>query len=484
MTVSVEQLSERHFSQRARIALDNQQLRENLRGATDWLRTNRRASFGDDESIETLRDLGNSIRRRVLSRLPELLETLEANLTRNGIQVHWAEDGDQANAIVHGLLAARNAKTVVKGKSMVTEEIELNQYLEKRGIECIESDMGEYIIQLADETPSHIIVPAVHKNKQEIARLFHEKIEGVDYTEDVDQLIGIGRRELRKKLATADAGISGVNFAVAETGTLCLVENEGNGRMCTTVPDIHIAVTGIEKVAEKLTDVVPLLALLTRSATGQDITTYFNMISSPRKEGEKDGPSEVHLVLLDNGRSSIYRHPVMQPTLNCIRCGACMNHCPVYARIGGHAYGSTYPGPIGQIVTPQLRGLERGGELLNACSLNGACGEVCPVRIPIPNIIRALRHEAVSKKPATDAEPGVRGRGSQRHTMEALIWKGWQWGHQWPFLYRSGSWFATRLRGLMPKRMGAWTQVRSTPVLAGQTLHELVAKKRGQDAGS
>lgn len=473
MTVSVEQLSERHFSQRARIALQNQQLRENLRGATTWLRTNRKAAFDDADALAALRDLGSGIRKRALSQLPQLLETLETNCTSNGIHVHWAEDGEQANQLIHEVLAARDVKTVVKGKSMVTEEIELNHYLGERGIECIESDMGEYIIQIAKETPSHIIVPAVHKNKKEIATLFHDKIEGVEYTEDVDALIGTGRRILREKYLTADAGISGVNFAVAETGTLCLVENEGNGRMCTTVPDLHIAVTGIEKVVEKLSDVAPLLSLLTRSATGQAISTYFNMISSPRREGEKDGPREVHLVLVDNGRSSIYRNPVMQPTLNCIRCGACMNHCPVYALLGGHAYGSTYPGPIGQIVTPQLRGLEQSGELLNACSLNGACGEVCPVRIPIPKIIRALRHEAVSKEPESEAVGAVRGRGSQRHTLEALTWKVWRLGHQYPLLYRLGTRLATRARGLLPKRLGAWTRVRTMPRLADKTLHEL-----------
>ncbi len=484
MSVSLEQLGEKHFAQRARLALQNQQLRQNLRGATDWLRTNRKEAFDDADALEALRDLGSGIRKRALSRLPELLETLEQNCSNNGIQVHWAEDAEQANQLIYEVLTEHNVKTVVKGKSMVTEEIELNHYLDARGIECIESDMGEYIIQLAEETPSHIIVPAVHKNKKEIAELFHEKIEGVEYTEDVDTLIGIGRRILREKYVTAGAGVSGVNFAVAETGTLCLVENEGNGRMCTTAPDLHIAVTGIEKVVEKLTDVAPLLSLLTRSATGQAISTYFNMISSPRRDGEKDGPKEVHLVLVDNGRSSIYRNPIMQPTLNCIRCGACMNHCPVYALIGGHAYGSTYPGPIGQIVTPQLNGLEKSGELLKACSLNGACGEVCPVRIPIPKIIRALRHEAVSKEADSDTSPAVRGRGSQRYWLEALIWKGWQVGHQYPFLYRLGSRVATRLRGLMPKHIGAWTSMRSAPRLADKTLHELVKNRQAQNGGS
>ena len=225
------------------------------------------------------------------------------------------------------------------------------------GIEAFETDMGEYIVELAGEKPSHIIMPAIHKTKQEIAKLFAEKIPGVDYTEDVDELIRIGRQVLRRKFAEADIGLSGVNFAVAETGTLCLVENEGNGRMCTTVPEVHIAVTGIEKVVEKLEHVPPLYSLLTRSATGQSITTYFNMISRPRQPGEKDGPDEVHLILLDNGRSQAYADEQLRATLQCIRCGACMNHCPVYARIGGHAYGTTYPGPIGAIVSPHMLGL-------------------------------------------------------------------------------------------------------------------------------
>ena len=239
---------------------------------------------------------------------------------------------------------------------MVSEEVGFNHAMEAAGIEAFESDMGEYIVQLAGETPSHIIMPAIHKTKQEIAALFAAKIPGADYTEDVDALIKIGRQVLRRKFAEADIGLSGVNFAVAETGTLCLVENEGNGRMCTTVPRVHIAVTGIEKVVEKLEHVPPLYSLLTRSATGQAVTTYFNLISRPRQPGEKDGPEEVHLILLDNGRTQAYADEQLRATLQCIRCGACMNHCPVYARIGGHAYGTTYPGPIGAIISPHMLG--------------------------------------------------------------------------------------------------------------------------------
>ena len=266
---------------------------------------------------------------------------------------------------------------------MVSEECHLNDYLAKHDIEALESDLGEYIVQIDGETPSHIIMPAIHKNKKEIAELFAEK-SGVEYTEDVDTLTAIARKVLRSKFETAAVGISGVNFAVAETGTLCLVENEGNGRMTTTVPPVHIAITGIEKVVPSLSDVAPLYSVLTRSATGQHATTYFNMISSPRREGERDGPQEVHLVLLDNGRSKIYQDERMQDTLKCIRCGACMNHCPVYTRIGGHAYGTVYPGPIGQILNPQQYGIDQQGEMLSACSLTA------PVAKPAPFAFRFL----------------------------------------------------------------------------------------------
>ncbi|WP_286720328.1 LUD domain-containing protein [Thalassolituus sp. UBA2009] len=312
----------------------------------------------------------------------------------------------------------------------------------------------------------------------------------VPYTEDVDELIGNARAILRDKFMRADAGISGVNMAVANSGTLCLVENEGNGRMTTTMPKLHIAVTGIEKVVEDFSHVPELLTLLTRSATGQKISTYFNMISGPKKAGELDGPEQVHLVLVDNGRSRIFSHPVLKPTLQCIRCGACMNHCPVYARVGGHAYGSTYPGPIGQVVTPQIAGLEKHGDMLSACSLNGACGEACPVRIPLPELIRELRAEAVSPQ-FTDAAAvsnatavqEVLGRGAKRTLGESLIWRGWALTHRFAPLYRIMTTAMTRGRGLFRSKAAAallspWTDSRSTPQPARRSLHEL-AKARG-----
>ena len=393
------------FRARSKAVVDNPFLRQSFRGAMDFLMTKRAGLFPDAEELESLRTLGEQIRQYNLGKLPELLVRLEENLTRNGIQVHWAETPDEANEIILGICKQRSAKLMVKGKSMVSEEIELNHAAEAAGIGALESDMGEYIVQLAGEKPSHIIMPAIHKTKEEIAKLFHDNVPGVEYTDNVDALIQIGRQVLREKFLEADIGLSGVNFAIAETGTLCLVENEGNGRMCTTAPPVHIAITGIEKIVEQLSHIPPLLSLLTRSATGQNISTYFNMISSPRKPGEKDGPGEVHLVLLDNGRSQAYADEQLRKTLQCIRCGACMNHCPVYTRIGGHAYGTTYPGPIGKIISPHMLGLEATATMATASSLCGACGEVCPVKIPIPELLMRLREEAFS---APHANPVIR----------------------------------------------------------------------------
>ncbi|MFW5825224.1 MAG: LutB/LldF family L-lactate oxidation iron-sulfur protein, partial [Marinobacter sp.] len=419
--------------------------------------------------------LGASIRQNALAQLPDLLEQLETRLTENGVRVHWALDGEEACRIVTGICKARNARSVIKGKSMVSEEMHLNAHLDRQGIEALESDLGEYIVQLAKETPSHIIMPAIHKNTGEISELMHEKT-GTEPSTDVNYLTASARQQLREKFLAADVGISGVNFAVAETGTLCLVENEGNGRMTTTVPPCHIAVTGIEKVVPTLQDMSALLALLTRSATGQHITTYVNMISGPRRPEELDGPEEVHLVLVDNGRSGIYQDDELVDTLRCIRCGACMNHCPVYTRVGGHAYGTTYPGPIGKILMPHLVGLDEGRHLPTASSLCGACGEVCPVRIPIPDLLVRLRQESVDGDRLHPAV--VAGHGAKRHWAEALVWKAWRWLHAHPALYRLGTAAAGRLRALQPSRLGPWTRYRSAPELAPRTLHQQVRQHR------
>lgn len=442
-------------------------VRANFRKAMDGLMQRRLDQFPDPVELERIRTQAQAIRANALSKLPELLEQLEANLTANGIQVHWAETPEEANHIVLGIMQKHDAKMLIKGKSMVSEEMGMNHFLEQHGIDCLESDLGEFIIQLAHEPPSHIVAPAIHKSRQDVAKLFNEKFPDIPYTENIDEMTQAARRILRDKFYAAPVGISGVNFAVAETGTLCLVENEGNGRMSTTVPNVHIAVTGIEKVVEKFSDIPPLLSILTRSATGQPITTYFNMISSPRKPGEKDGPEEVHLVLLDNGRSNIYSDPELLATLRCIRCGACMNHCPVYTRIGGHSYGTVYPGPIGTILEPQKAGLDVHGELTQASTLCGACGEVCPVRIPIPTLINRLRYEGVRKDASTTP-----GTGSRRKTSEAAAWKSWSWSASHPSIYNFGMKAASRLRGVLPMNMSAWTTVRSALQLAEKTLHE------------
>ncbi|MBR9987188.1 MAG: iron-sulfur cluster-binding protein [Desulfosarcina sp.] len=451
-------------------ALEDDQLRKNLRKAMDILVDKRRTVFPDSTYLEQLRSAGNAVKRRALKQLPQLLEQLEANCTKNGIQVHWAEDTNEANRIVLDIMQRHDAPAIVKGKSMVSEEMHLNHFLDEQGIEAIETDLGEFIIQLNHETPSHIIVPAIHKNKEEVAAIFHEKIPDTPYTENVEELTAIARRVLRKRFAAAKVGLSGVNFAIAETGTLLLVENEGNGRMCTTVPEVHVAVMGLEKVIEKLADVPPLLRLLTGSATGQTITTYVNMITSPRRPGEKDGPKEVHLVILDNGRSRMLADPELRQTLLCIRCGTCLNHCPVYVRIGGHAYGHVYPGPIGKILTPQMEGLDQAGVLATASSLCGACGEVCPVKIPIPDLIRRLRNESYDQ----DGSAVVEGGGYKKNLAETLVWKGWELANRSPLLNEMG----TRLAGKVGKRMPRvgplkkWTRVRTSPRVAIASLHE------------
>lgn len=464
------------FKARARGVLDDPAQRQNFRGAMDYLQSKRRAQFADEDELQGLRDLGQQIRRHSLAHLPRLLEQLEARLSANGVQVHWAQTPAEANAIALAIAQRAQARRIIKGKSMVSEEIHFNRAMEDAGLEALESDMGEYIVQLAGEAPSHIIMPAIHKTKQEIAALFAREVPGASYTEDVDALIDIGRRVLRSKFAQADIGLSGVNVAVAETGTLCLVENEGNGRMCTSVPRVHIAITGIEKVVEKLEHVPPILSLLTRSATGQSVTTYVNMISGPRRPGEKDGPQEVHLILLDNGRTQAYADEQLRATLQCIRCGACMNHCPVYARVGGHAYGTTYPGPIGAIISPHLLGLESTYPLAFASTLCGACTEVCPVKIPITDLLVRLRNEAQARPDSGEAT--LRGSGAARRLKTSATWSVWAQVYGRLGLYKLASWFMSRGRGLSPSDQGAWTRSRTPLVPAPKRLRDLLKERQ------
>ena len=449
-------------------ALGDPRIAATFKSAMGGLRAKRLALFADAAELARLRATGRAIKARILARLPLLLERLEAACAQNGIIVYWAETADEANRIVLDILNAHGATTVVKGKSMVSEEMGLNAFLEARGIETLETDLGEYIIQLAKEPPSHILAPAIHKTRPQVAALFHEFIPGAPPDGTVEELNSLARRTLREKFRTAHAGISGVNFAVAETGTLVLVENEGNGRMCTNVPPLHIALMGIEKVVESLGDLPPLLRLLTGSATGQLLSTYINFISGPRRADEKDGPRAVHLVLLDNGRSRMRADPELARALGCIRCGACLNNCPVYVRVGGHAYGSVYPGPIGSVLTPQMEGLEHKGDLAGASSLCGACEEVCPVRIPLAGLLRRLRNEG-------QAAPGrgvVKGCGCKRTVWERLAWKAWVLLETRPALKDALLRLHAALGGRLPNLgpLKAWTSVRTAPRLAAKSL--------------
>ncbi|MBO4122335.1 iron-sulfur cluster-binding protein [Cupriavidus gilardii] len=466
------------FKARARAALDDAKLRSSFRGAMDFLQNKRAIQFPDGDELQALRDLGEAVRQHALAHLPELLEQLEAKLTEAGVQVHWAQTPDEANAIIAAIAERHGARSVIKGKSMASEEIALNHYLADRGIRSLESDMGEYIVQLAGEGPSHIVMPAIHKTRGDIGALFEQHIPDTPYTEDVDTLIQAGRRALRQAFVDADIGLSGVNFAAADTGTLWLVENEGNGRLSTTVPRVHIAIMGIEKVVASLDHIVPLATLLTRSATGQAITTYFNLITGPRRAGELDGPREMHVVLLDNGRTQAYADTQLRATLQCIRCGACMNHCPVYTRIGGHAYGTTYPGPIGKIISPHLLGLDATADLPTASSLCGACGEVCPVRIPIPQLLIRLRTEA-NRDPDEAVPHPLRGQGARYSRGEQLIWRFWRGAFAHPRLYRLFRWAATRLRAFTPARQMGWTDHREPLRPAPRSLADLL-RERGQ----
>src|SRR5687767_3994847 len=339
---------------------------------------------------EELRQIGSDIRQHTIENMDVYLTRLEEKVKSAGGHVHWAETAEDANRIVLQIAKEHNVKTVVKSKSMATEEIGLNHFLEAAGIEAIETDLGEYIIQLAGTGPSHIIVPAVHLKKEEVADIFSEKLD-LQAPSDPVELARIAREVLREKFLHAEMGISGGNFLVAETGTLVLVTNEGNGRMVTGMPDLHVAVVGIDKVVPDWESLTVFLKLLARSATGQKLSTYTQFITGPRRTEREFGPQEFHLVLLDNGRSRILKDPVGRDVLKCIRCGACANVCPVYKNVGGFAYGSFISGPIGAILSPQMLGTQTARELPYASTLCGACKDVCPVKIPIPTILRHLR---------------------------------------------------------------------------------------------
>jgi L-lactate dehydrogenase complex protein LldF len=347
--------------------------------------------FSDSEKA---RDYGAEVKSATLANLGTLLQQFETQCLANGIRVHWALNGQEANRIAVELCQKHcgEVKTVAKAKSMATEEIHLNMALEKAGFEPVETDLGEFVIQADDDTPSHIVTPLIHKNRRQIAATF-KRLNLGPYTEVPEELAAQARLHLRQKFAEARVGISGVNFGVASTGRMVLVENEGNNRLSTTVPDVHIAVMGIEKLVPNEESLAILLPLLSGSATGQRLPTYVHFIQGPRRSGETDGPREVHLILLDNGRTDVLNGKYRE-VLRCIRCGACQNVCPVYRQAGGHAYGHVYSGPIGAVLAPALEGVEKMGDLAWASSLCGACEEVCPVKIPLPSMLLHLRDDA------------------------------------------------------------------------------------------
>ncbi len=377
------------FFAASRTAVADTELRRKLENATGRHLNHVAETRAEFPPFDTERDTARRIKEDAINRLDELLVELKSRLEANGCKVFIAADAEEARNYIVQVAQDRGVTKVVKGKSMTTEEIALNPALSAVGIEPVETDLGEYIVQLRHETPSHIITPAIHLSREDIGRLFAEKL-GIDYTPEPEKLTAAARERLRSIFLSAEMGVTGVNFAIAETGTLVLVENEGNGRFSSTLPDTLVTVMGIEKVIPKLTDLSHFLEVLARTATGQKLTCYTNFINGPRRDDDLDGPREIHVVMLDNGRSKMLADPVLREALYCLRCGACLNVCPVYRRIGGHAYGVPYSGPIGSIVSPNLFG-SAAAHLPFASTLCGACRDICPVKIDIPRILLHMR---------------------------------------------------------------------------------------------
>src|SRR5215469_4048906 len=389
-----------HFPEEAAAALKNARLQTSLAHLKEGFQLRRAAAIAASPlPFEDLRIQGHAIRESALAQLPELLTRFEANIRAAGGHVHWARDAAEARDIITQILKTSNARTVTKGKSMATEEIELNDHLVANGITPVETDLGEYIIQLRHERPSHIVAPAFHLKRDDVETSFRGEHKWLPQSRLLDnrpRLVSEARAVLRARFESADAGITGANFLIADTGSAVIVTNEGNGDLTRLLPRMHIVVAGIEKVVPRLSDMSVLLRLLTRSATGQDITSYVSIMSGPKHAGDADGPEEFHVVLLDNGRSAILNSPAAE-VLQCIRCGACLNHCPVYGTVGGHAYGGTYPGPLGAALDPGLDGLAKTYHLPNASSFCGRCDSVCPVKIPLTKIMRYWRGESFSR---------------------------------------------------------------------------------------
>jgi L-lactate dehydrogenase complex protein LldF len=454
-------------------ALDDARLRLALDRATGRFRELRLAGLASLPDADAVRDRARAVRLATLRELDRHLVRFEAKLTALGGHVHWAADAEQAREIVVELALRNRVRLAVKSKSMVSEEVGLNPALEAAGIRVVESDLGEYIIQLAGETPSHIIAPAIHKTREQVGRLLHEVL-GVPLTDDPARMTRVARRALRSAYLQAGLGVSGVNFAVAESGSLAIVSNEGNVSLGTSAPPLHVALMGIERIVPTRADLALMLSVLARSATGQKSSVYTDVITGPRRPGEPDGPEELHVVLVDNGRSRVLGEESAE-ILACIRCGACLNACPVYREIGGHAYGAVYAGPIGAVLTPALAGHGRRSELAGASSLCGACREVCPVRIDIPKLLLAQRAAA---EQAGELDPLLRF-GLTVFRVAATR----------PRLYRlalAAARTANRLvsRGRWSKRLpgllGGWTDARDFPPFARRSFAEEWQTRRGR----
>jgi L-lactate dehydrogenase complex protein LldF len=444
------------FPQAARAALADSQLRRNLGHATSTIRDKRADVVAEVDDWETLRDAGAEIKERALRHLDVHLERLEETVRAAGGTVHWARDGAEACAIVADVARAHGADEVIKVKSLATDEIGLDDALERAGVHAVETDLAELIVQLGDgDSQSHILVPAIHHNRAEIAELFRRKL-GVEVSEEPSELTAAARTHLRAKFLSVPVGVSGANFAVAETGHIVVVESEGNGRMCTTLPEVLVSVVGIEKVLPRWRDLEVMLQLLPRSSTGERMNPYTSVWSGV---ADDDGPREFHLVLLDAGRTDVLADEVGRAALRCIRCSACLNVCPVYERTGGHAYESVYPGPIGAILTPQLRGLEQAPTLPWASSLCGACYEVCPVKIDIPSILVHLRGRV------------VREVGSPAAERAAMVAMARVFGSR--RAYEAAQRLAKLGRGpLADAALRPWTRSRELPEVPSQTFRD------------
>jgi len=465
------QVTSMHFKATASTKLSNANLQsalKRLQGNFVRGRADRVAELGNYEEI---RSAAAAIRDRALADLDVYLEEFERNAVARGAVVHWAETRQDVNRIVCEIASRHSVKKAVKSKSMVSEECALNEALEAAGVEVVETDLGEYILQLAKEPPSHIVAPVVHKTREEVSDLFQEKHRTPRKT-DIAALTREAREMLRRHFITADMGISGANFVVAETGSTLIVTNEGNGRLVTTLPRVHVAITGIEKVVPTLEDVATLMRLLPPHGTGQTISNYISVTTGVKGQGDREGPEHFHVILLDGGRSEMMGGD-LQPMLRCIRCGACMNHCPVYQSVGGHAYGWVYPGPMGSVLTPSYVGLENALDLPNAATLCNQCGIVCPVKIPLPDLMRKLREKQF--------ERGL------KPWPERLALALWSWMARRPAVYAMMTALGARVlawMGGMDGRIrwlpfgGGWTGGRDLPAPGGRTFREMYSEQR------